>query len=212
MDRILAEKAAQLTYGEISGLIETDRGWTILQRLPRDFHSDAERLQLEAEQLSASGDVAAGIQNAQQALMIYPQYLRALNFIGVTFSQNGNPKKGAQVLASAAHLYPDDAGTKFLLASTFGLLKDDFQAGHNYEIAISLDPDFTAAYLNLGIVLYSRGDFSGAIKTLEDGLRINPLSADLYYNLGIALRTSGDEARAQQAINLARKLAPAPAQ
>ena len=73
--------------------------------------------------------------------MIYPQYLRALNFIGVTFAQNGNPKKAVDVLTTAAHLYPDDAGTKFALASTLTLLNDQAGAIDAYRKAIGLEPD-----------------------------------------------------------------------
>ncbi len=202
----MAEGAARLGYGETSKVLPVDGRWLILQRLPRDFRWNAEQLELDAEQLAGSRNAAAAIEKAQQALMIYPQYLRALNFIGVTFAQNGNPKKAVDVLTAAAHLYPDDAGTKFALASTLTLLNDQAGAIDAYRKAIALEPDFTAAYLSLGTLLYASGDLKGATATFREGLQIDPLSAALYYNLGLALTRSGDASGGAQATALALKL------
>ena len=116
----LTDEAARLGYGEISQPAQSGTQWVILQRLPRDFRWDAEQLQLQAEDLAARGDAQAAIEKSQSALMIYPQFLRAINFIGTTFAQSGNPKKATEVFMTAARLYPDDAKTQFALAATLG--------------------------------------------------------------------------------------------
>ena len=64
--------------------------------MPRDFRWDAEQLQHRAETLAAGGDAAEAIEKAQEALKIYPHFLRAISFIGMTFTQSGNPRKGAE--------------------------------------------------------------------------------------------------------------------
>ena len=200
------EEAARLGYGETSRVLPVAGRWLILQRLPRDFRWTAEQLEIQAENSASNSGAAAAIEKAQQALMVYPQYLRALNFIGITFAQNGNPKKAVDVLTTAAHLYPDDAGTKFALASTLTLLNDPAGATGAYREALALEPDFTAAYLSLGRLLYSSGDLKGATAIFREGLQIDPLSAALYYNLGLALTRSGDAAGGAQASALAMKL------
>ncbi len=68
----------------------------IYERLPRDFKWQAEQLLLAGK--------------AREALKVYPHYLKALNYIGVESQR-------ADVLRLAATLYPEDAGTKFALAS-----------------------------------------------------------------------------------------------
>jgi tetratricopeptide (TPR) repeat protein len=202
----LSDQAARLGYGETSQIVENGGRWFILQRLPRDFRWDAEQLQRQAESLAARGDAAAAIGKAQEALMIYPHFLRAIAFIGITFAQTGNPKRGAEVLATATRLYPQDAAAEFALASTLELLHDQAGAREAYRRVIALEGDFTAAFVNLGMISYSNGDWQSAISTFRQGLQIDPMSADLYYDLSLALTRSGDTAGANQAMALARKL------
>jgi hypothetical protein len=202
----LSDEAARLGYGETSQAVESGGRWIVLQRLPRDFRWDAEQLQRQAEDLAARGDVLAAIGKAQEALMIYPHFLRAIGFIGMAFTQTGNPKKGAEVLGTATRLYPQDAGAEFALASALELLHDQAGASKAYQRAIALEPDFTAAYVNLGMISYSNGDWQSAISTFRQGLQIDPMSADLYYDLGQALTRSGDAAGGNEASALARKL------
>ncbi len=204
----LAEAAARLKHAEVSAVIKSNGRWVILQRLPRDFRYDAETLQSQAEMLATSGDAASAVKKAQEALMIYPRFLRALNFIGLTFTQNGNPKKGADVLGVSTRLYPGDATAQFLLAASLNLHGDSAAATNAYRRAIELDPDFTSAYINLGMIFYKAHDWLAAIQCFRQGLQIDPLSAELNYNLSRALERSGDSRAANQAAQLARRLNP----
>ncbi len=202
----LSGEAARLAYGEMSPVVQTGERWVILERLPRDFRWDAEQLQTQAEELATRGDARSAIEQAQQALMVYPQFLRAIRFIGITFAQNGNAKKAAAVLRTAKRLYPEDAGVEFALASTLDLLDDKAGASEAYKRAISLESDLTAAYANLGMISYSSGDWQSAMANFRQGLQIDPLSAELNYDLGLAFKRTGDTAAANQALALARRL------
>jgi tetratricopeptide (TPR) repeat protein len=88
------------------------------------------------------------------------------------------------------------------------LLEDQAKASDAYRRVIALDADFTAAYVNLGMLSYSSGDWQAAIRTFRQGLQIDPLCAELYRDLGLALARSGDAAAANRATALARKLGP----
>lgn len=200
------QPASDLSYGETSHVIADGSRWIILQRLSRDFRWAAEQLQNRAEASAVSGDAVAAIQKSQQALMIYPQFLRALVFIGSTFAQIGNAAKGEEVLKIAARLYPDDAGAEFALAAALGASGNQTAARQAYERVIALEPDFTTAYLNLGMLYSASGDYQKAIQQLQQGLQIDPLSAELNYNLSLALSKAGQPDAAAQAMTLARKL------
>jgi Flp pilus assembly protein TadD len=165
-------------------------------------------LQIQAEDLAARGDARSAIEKAQQALMVYPQFLRAIRFIGVTFAQSGNAKKAAAVLATATRLYPEDPSAEFALASTLDLLDDKAAASEAYRRTILLDADSPPAYTNLGMISYSSGDWQSALATFRQGLQIDPLSAELNYDLSLALSRSGETAAANQALALARRLDP----
>jgi predicted CXXCH cytochrome family protein len=204
----LAERAAKLNYGETSSIVKSGDRWIILQRLPRDFRSDAERLEQEAEAIGAQGDSAGAVRKAQSALMIYPHFLRALNFIAAIYANNGEVKKAADVLRVTANMYPNDAGTQFMLGSALAFTGQQDGANAAYRKAIALNGDFLPAYASLGAALYSANDFKAAIGTFRAGLQIDPMSAELYYDLGLALRKAGDEDAALQAIAIAGKLQP----
>ena len=95
LDPKFADEAARLGYGETSAVFESAGRWVILQRLSRDFRQQAEQLERQAEDLATSHDPVA-IGKAQEALTVYPHFLRALDFIGVTLRPpaipNGLPK------------------------------------------------------------------------------------------------------------------------
>jgi tetratricopeptide (TPR) repeat protein len=206
LGRKLSVEAVPLASGETSRVIHTQGRWIIFQRLPRDFRQEAEQLQNQAEELVGHGEPGPAIEKAQQALMIYPQFLRAILFIGITFAQNGNPKKGAEVLRTATKLYPQDAKTEFTLAEILSYAGDNAGATEAYKRAIGLEGDFTAAYAKLGLLEYSSNDWQSAIATFRQGLQIDPLSAELNYDLALALNKSGDTASGTQAMILANKL------
>jgi Flp pilus assembly protein TadD len=204
----LAGEAARLAYGEISPVIQNGGKWMILDRLPRDFRWDAEQLQTQAEDFAARGDARSAIEMSQQALMVYPQFLRALRFIGITFAQSANAQKASAVLGIAARLYPEDAGAEFALASALDALDDKAKAGEAYKRAIELEGDLTPAYARLGMLSYSSGDWRAAVATFRQGLQIDPLSAELNYDLSLALKQIGAADEANRAITLARRLDP----
>jgi tetratricopeptide (TPR) repeat protein len=202
------EEAAHLPYGGLGSIVRSGSHWLFLQRLPRDFRWQAEQLQQQAEASSAQGKTLEAIGQSQQSLMIYPQFLRALAFIGMTYVGSGNPAKGVQVLQTAARLYPADAGVQFALGTAFDALGDRPTASEHYGRAILLDEDLVGAYANLGYNQYLAGDLNRSMQTLRLGLKIDPLSAELNYDLSLALTRNGELEAATRTLQLARKLHP----
>jgi tetratricopeptide (TPR) repeat protein len=64
--------------------------------------------------------------------------------------------------------------------------------------AISLDPKYADAYLQLGIVYISERKYSEAIQQYEQALKINPNMAAIHYRLGQALTRTGASDRAKK--------------
>jgi len=91
-----------------------------------------------------------------------------------------NPEGGYYNLASA-------------LASKKGKLDE---AIYYYSEALRVNPNFTAAHINLGDVLTKKGQPDDAIRHYLEALRIDPKSYQAFFNLGNALLTQGktDEA------------------
>lgn len=206
MDPKLAAAAASLPYGGTSGAVDLGDRFVILHRLERDFKWKANQLYLQASALQKRGELKAAADKDQQALEVYPYFLRALVLMARIVGQAGDSQRALKILRFAAEFYPKDASAQFDLALT---LKDrPSEQIEAFRHAIELDPDMVAAYQSLGAALYSAGQPQPAIDTFRQGLRIDPLSATLYYDLGLALKQQGDKVGASSALLLAEKLDP----
>jgi tetratricopeptide (TPR) repeat protein len=204
MDAKLAAAAAHLRYGETSGVIETGARFLLLQRQPRDFRWEADRLFHEATDLKDHGNLPATVEKNRQALQVYPYLLRGLVLMATTLGQAGKMDRAGEILRFAVQSYPKDALSQFDLAMTLRERPADQIAA--LRRAIELDPDMVPAYQSLGAALHAEGQPEAAIETFRQGLQIDPLSAILYYDLGLALQARGDSAGAGKALDLAGKL------
>ncbi len=63
--------------------------------------------------------------------------------------------------------------------------------------AVSIDPRFDSAYLQLGDLYFSRTDWPAALAAYEKAVATNPASSQNRYRLGLTYRRMGDEAKAQ---------------
>jgi tetratricopeptide (TPR) repeat protein len=80
------------------------------------------------------------------------------------------------------------------------------QARALLEKAVKLDPNLSAAYLQLGIVYADLKEFSNAIAALEKAIAVNPELAEAHYRLAQAYRKTGDDAKARQEFALHDRL------
>jgi tetratricopeptide (TPR) repeat protein len=199
LDPALIPAVAKLNHGEVSGIVQAGAQYYLIQRLPRDFKWQAAQLEREAE-------AQQSIEKSQEALRIYPHFLRALRFIGTALAQKGDLERAADVLKLTNRLYPDDAVSLFALGMVLGQLHRPGEEIDTYRRVLKLEPDFVAAYSRLGIALDDAGNYAGSIEVLRQGLQIDPLSADLYRDLSISLAHQGKSADAQQYATLAARL------
>ncbi len=206
LDLKLAEAAGRLWYGETSGVVNLGNRFILLSRLPRDFKWEANALFQQATELKARGDVKSAIEKDQQALSVYPYFLRAMILMATMLGEAGDAARASEILRFAAQSYPKDASVEFNLGLTLRDRPAEQIAA--FERAIDLDPDMEAAYESLGVAQYSAARPQDAIQTFRKGLLINPLSAKLNYDLGLALTKEGDEAEGRRRIALAAKADP----
>lgn len=208
MEPKLAAAAAKLRHGETSGMVDLGNRWMLLQRMPRDFKTDADQLFERASSLKAGGDIKGALEKDHQALQVYPYFLRALIFMGATLGEAGDVQKGSDFLAFAAQLYPNDATAQFDLGLTLGALGNHNGQIQAFRRAIQLDSDNIAVYESLGAALYSAGQWQSAIDVCRAGLRVDPLAARLYFNLSIMLEQHDDTEGSKRARELAAAIDP----
>jgi tetratricopeptide (TPR) repeat protein len=132
--------ALRLEPGELSDVIEAPGRYFILQRLPRTFRDDAAAHFQQAMTLRQTGDRRQSAAELLEALKIYPYFLRALTYLGITYGEAGNPKAGEGVLNLAIALYPRDAGAHFNLGIAYCAQGNENKIPE-YQRALELDPD-----------------------------------------------------------------------
>jgi superkiller protein 3 len=141
------------------------------------------------------------------ALRVYPHFLRALTYLGISYSQTGNPQIGAGILGIATRLYPRDQGAHFNLGVAYGAMGKDEEIAE-YKKTLEIDSDYIPAYLNWGGALYAKGQYEEAIELYKRALIINPLSASLHYSLCVALERVDKKQEAAAEVALAAKIDP----
>ncbi|GAC1703052.1 MAG: hypothetical protein NVS9B4_09990 [Candidatus Acidiferrum sp.] len=64
--------------------------------------------------------------------------------------------------------------------------------------AVSIDPKFSEAYLQLGIVYFAQGNFDKAIEFYKKAIALNSELSEAHYRLGVAYERAGRAEQAQQ--------------
>lgn len=72
--------------------------------------------------------------------------------------------------------------------------------------AVTIDPQFAEAYLELGILDSARSNFTQAMSAYKKATEANPQLAEAHYRLGRAYKQGGDEGKAQQEFDIYRRL------
>jgi tetratricopeptide (TPR) repeat protein len=106
------------------------------------------------------------------------------------------------------HKVPKRARKAFERANRLSQAGKHEKAVKELEAAIALDPEYAAAYDQLGVEYGDLGQFSTAEAKIRHSLSLDPTSWRGYYNLGvIRLRTgdaAGAEKNAQRALTLSK--------
>lgn len=113
-----------------------------------------------------------------------------------------------------AKLQPDNATANYYYAaSLFRHWKSDrdtrtlAQTRSLLEKAMRLDPNLSAAYLQLGIIDAEQDDFSAAIACYQKAIQIDPELEEAHYRLGVAYARTGEKLKSREELDIHEKLA-----
>lgn len=128
------------------------------------------------------------------------------------WQQGKDPQGCVDHLHKAIKIYPQFAYAYVLLASTYMQQSNAPEAKSALDKAIAIDPKLPDARFTLGMILNREKDYSGAEKSLTEGLQLDGTSAQGHYELGrtyLALGRLEDAAtHAQKAAALQPNMAP----
>jgi Flp pilus assembly protein TadD len=81
---------------------------------------------------------------------------------------------------------------------TFGRSGDYDNAIENFETAISIDPQYAQAYLNLGIIYRRKDEPDKALMNLEKAAELDPNMPEAYSNLALIYEKKGEREKAYE--------------
>ncbi|MGH9402351.1 MAG: tetratricopeptide repeat protein, partial [Terriglobia bacterium] len=117
-------------------------------------------------------------------------------YLGRLYQGNGEIKKAILYLNMARALRPDDTPTLVYLSEAYLADGQTGPAETGFKRAIALDNSLASAKAGLGEVALSKGEFTVAIRYLEEALKLQPDATSLHYPLAMAYRGAGDVTQA----------------
>ncbi len=121
----------------------------------------------------------AALQEAFEAVKIWPSYGEAYKIIGRVFLISKQYGKAFEYFRKAKLYIPDDAEVRYELAHLYFLLGDTAQALFYGQELLSLRPGYGETYLLLADIYTQRGDYPQARRILEKALPWDPDHPDI---------------------------------
>ncbi|MGM0598604.1 MAG: tetratricopeptide repeat protein [Candidatus Rifleibacteriota bacterium] len=155
------------------------------------------------------GDLQNAAKAYERALKLKPDYPSALNNLGFLLATTeSNTDKAVELCRRAVDLKPKSANFR----DSFGwaLYKDGkiHQAAEHFKAAIQLDRNFYKPYFNLGLVEFTRDNYSQAAKLFKNVIKLNRNYLKAYVSLGDCYEKLGQENQALYVYRQSLAIAP----
>ena len=133
----------------------------------------------------------------------------AASILGEAEYRRGNIPQAKQYLLLAEQELDDPARFDNMLGAIAEQEHDFNEAQRRYRKALTGEPEFADAWLNLGALLFRQpGKRQEAVELLEQGVKLDPAAHSGYNLLGVAAAERGDFVAAEKYFALAVKNAP----
>ncbi len=144
----------------------------------------------------------------RRALEIDPQFVDAINGLGMTRSAQGRFEEAIELHRSALEIDAERPLSYLELAYACSRNGDQEEALANYYHALALAPGLFNAHYGIGNVFFKQGRFGDAIRAYRHALKLNPGNGEILNNLGNAYAESGDIEAANDCFREALKANP----
>ena len=132
----------------------------------------------------------------------------ALSLAGATYARNLVWKDWITLWSDVVEKSPGKARPHNVLGIGYVNLDRNEKAIHEFQTAITLNPEYMEAYFNYGVALNSLGAFDEAIAVYLKALKLAPSDPDIYNDLGENYARKGDMAQAVAYFSTAVNLKP----
>ncbi len=163
----------------------------------------------QAVESSKAGDRKKAIEQLKQAVTIYPNFMTALNELGVQYMALQEWRKAAEALRAALKIGPEAFHPRLNYGIVLFQLKDYKAAAAELQIAVQKDSSSVVAHFQFGRALVNVGNYDAAEKELKQSISIDGgESAEAHRYLGAVYIEKRDSVRAADELDAYLKLAP----
>ncbi|MGI9412143.1 MAG: tetratricopeptide repeat protein, partial [Hyphomicrobiales bacterium] len=99
--------------------------------------------------------------------------------------REGRTMKARKLCAHALTARPDSAELNYAMGVIHQSQNDFDKAISSYQTAVSIDPQRTAGWINVGICCRAKRDHAAALKAFDKAIAADPSSFHAYYNRGL---------------------------
>lgn len=163
----------------------------------------------DALESAQSGDRKKAIEQLKQAVEMYPNFMTALNELGVQYIAIKQYKDAAEALRAALKIDPEAFHPRLNYGIVLLHLKDYKAAAAELNIAIQKDSTSAPAHFYLGRAMVSLGNYDAAETALRQTITIGGEEAvEAHRYLGAVYIEKRDSARAADELDTYLKVAP----
>ncbi|MCL4498829.1 MAG: sortase [Chloroflexi bacterium] len=149
-------------------------------------------------------DLSASLDKAVAALRKNPKDAGTHLKTAQIYFEIGRYREAIEHLKAARNLAPgrrdvQELGVK--VAEKEAQLRSDASSEDNPSVKLSIE-------LDLGEMLFGKGDYPGAIAAFEAASALDPFAADILYKLGVVYEKAGENGRALEALGSAVQYSP----
>ena len=170
----------------------------------------ARELYKQAVESAAAGDKKKAIEQLNEALKLHPNFMTALNELGVQHMALKEWRKAADALRAALKIGPEAFHPRLNYGIVLLQLKDYKAATAELQLAVQKDSSSAVAHFQFGRALVNVGNYDAAERELKQSISIGgEESAEAHRYLGAVYIEKRDSARAADELEVYLKLAPA---
>jgi Flp pilus assembly protein TadD len=140
-----------------------------------------------AQGILEQGRIEDAIWHYSEAVRIKPDYIEALNNLGISLRMAGRVDEAIRYYKKALEINPRHIGANFNLGVALAAKGRFTEAISFYNKALQISPDHIEIRTSIGIALAESGKLAEAEKEYEDVLRIQPKNAVAHNALGVTL-------------------------
>lgn len=166
-----------------------------------------------AVQHHQAGQIPQAAALYQQILQREPRQPDALQLLGVTKIQSGDPNAAIDLMRQAISHHPDHTEAHYNLGLAYRAVGENNIAEREFRRTIELEPRHVGALNNLGAILLSDSERHDEAETaIRDALKVDPGYAEAHNNLAVLHKVRGRlgeaESEARRAVESVPRHAP----